>query len=47
MQIGLEHVALDNLDMRAIPVLLLQFLGESAIDLHRDEPSASFNKDVR
>jgi hypothetical protein len=46
VKICLEHIALDDLDVRAIPVFLLQVLGKRAIDLDRDEPAASLNEDV-
>jgi hypothetical protein len=46
MKIRLEHITLDDLYMRAIPVFLRQMLGESVIDLNRDEATASFDKNV-
>jgi hypothetical protein len=46
VKIRLQHITLDDLDVCATPVFLLQLLGKSAIDLYRDEPTASFNEDV-
>src|ERR1700674_3927302 len=46
MEISLEHIALHDLDISPVPILLLQVLGERAIDLHRDEPAASLYENV-